>query len=107
MYQLYCVKHGSPIRNTCVKDHGKCGEILLPNEIVRDIKTLESFVDLEQSLDDLFTNINLIRKDRESNIESIKDQKKKIAAEVCYLKKQVIQHLNKMEEEFIKELDQI
>ncbi|CAC5401306.1 unnamed protein product [Mytilus coruscus] len=77
------------------------------SERVKDIKTSVSFVDLEQNLDDLFTNINLIHKDRESNRESITDRKKKINAEVCHLKMQVIQHFNKPEEEFIKELDQI
>ncbi|XP_052065278.1 transcription intermediary factor 1-beta-like isoform X3 [Mytilus californianus] len=107
MYQLYCITHESPICNKCLKDHGKCGEILSLDEIVKDIKTTESFIDLEQSIDDLFANVNLIRKDRESNIESISDQKKKITAQVCYLKKQVIQHVNNLEEEFIKELDQI
>ncbi|CAG2247777.1 unnamed protein product [Mytilus edulis] len=100
-------KHESPICIKCVKDHGKCGEILSLDEIVRDIKTTESFVDLEQSLDDLSTNIIQIRKDRESNLERIKDQKKKITEQVSYIKKQVIQHVNKLEEQFIKELDQI
>ncbi|XP_052065266.1 uncharacterized protein LOC127705046 isoform X2 [Mytilus californianus] len=107
MYQLYCNKHGIPICNKCVKDHGKCGEIFLLGEVVRDIKTSESFIDLEQNLDDLFDDIIQIRKERETNIESIKDQKKKIAVQVCHLKNQVIQHLNKLEEKFIKELDQI
>ncbi|XP_063400223.1 uncharacterized protein LOC134684843 [Mytilus trossulus] len=107
IYQLYCNKHESPICNKCVKDHGKCGEILSLDELVKDIKTSESFVDLEHSLDDIFTNINLIRKDRESNIENITDQKKKIAAQVCYLKMQINQHVEKLEKEFTKELDQI
>ncbi|VDI53647.1 Hypothetical predicted protein, partial [Mytilus galloprovincialis] len=86
-YQLYCSKHESPICNKCAKDHWKCGQILPLDEIVKDFKTSQSFVDLEQSLDDLFTNINKICEDRESNIESLTDQKKKIAAEdlqYCY-----------------------
>ncbi|CAC5401305.1 unnamed protein product [Mytilus coruscus] len=107
MYQLYCIKHDSPICNTCVKDHGNCGKIVSLGDRVRDIKNSESFIDLQQNLEDLYTYINLIRKDRESNIESITDQKKKIVAQVCHLKKQVIQHVNKLEEEFIKELNQI
>ncbi|XP_063399475.1 transcription intermediary factor 1-beta-like [Mytilus trossulus] len=107
MYQLYCNKHESPICNKCVKDHGKCGEILSLDELVKDIKTSEFYVELEQSLNDISSYINVIRKNREVNIESITDQKKNIAAEVSLLKKQVIQHVNKLEEEFIKELNQI
>ncbi|CAG2235013.1 unnamed protein product [Mytilus edulis] len=107
MYQLYCIKHDSPICNKCVKEHGNCGKIVSLDDRVKDIKTSESFIDLEQNLEDLITYINLIRKDRESNIESITDQKKKIAAQVCHLKQQVIQRVNKLEEEFIKELNKI
>lgn len=50
------------------------------------MKTSESFVDLEHALDKLYTNINIIRKDRESNMESITDRMKKISAEVCHIK---------------------
>ncbi|CAG2235016.1 unnamed protein product [Mytilus edulis] len=107
MYQLYCNKHESPICNKCVKDHGKCGEILSLDELGKNIKNSESFVDLQHSLDDLLDNINQIRKDKESNMERITEQKTKIAAEVCHIKKKVIQHVNKLEEEFIRELDQI
>ncbi|CAG2226832.1 unnamed protein product [Mytilus edulis] len=49
IYQLYCNKHESPICNKCVKDHGKCGEIISLDEIVMDIITSESFADLEQN----------------------------------------------------------
>ncbi|VDI53646.1 Hypothetical predicted protein [Mytilus galloprovincialis] len=69
-YQLYCVKHESPICNNYVKDHGKCGEILPLDELVKDVKTSESVVDPEQSLDDISTNINIILKDRESYIKT-------------------------------------
>ncbi|CAG2247771.1 unnamed protein product [Mytilus edulis] len=86
IYQLYCNKHESLICNKCVKEHGKCGEIISLDEIVKDIKTSESFVDLEHTLDELYTNIKIILKDRGSNMESITDQKKKISAEVCHIK---------------------
>ncbi|XP_063400220.1 uncharacterized protein LOC134684840 [Mytilus trossulus] len=106
-YQLYCMYHESPICNKCVKDHGKCGEVLSLEEVIREIKTSESFFDLENGLDDLYDNTNQISTDRKSNLESITDQKEKITAQVCRLKQQVIQHVNKLEEEFLKELDQI
>lgn len=105
-YQLYCMKHENPICNKCVKDHGRCGEILSLKEVVNDIKTSESFVDLEQSLEDLFDNIIKIRKKKESNITSIKDQQTKITAHICDFIKEVIQHVEKLGEAFIKELDQ-
>ncbi|VDI51494.1 Hypothetical predicted protein, partial [Mytilus galloprovincialis] len=40
-------------------------------------------------------------------MESITDKKTKIAAQVCHLKQQIIQHVNKLEEDFINELSQI
>ncbi|VDI51495.1 Hypothetical predicted protein [Mytilus galloprovincialis] len=107
MFQLYCIKHETPICNKCAKEHVTCGKIVSLDDRVRDIKTSESFIDLEQNLEELLTYINLIRKDRESNMESITDKKTKIAAQVCHLKQQIIQHVNKLEEDFINELSQI
>ncbi|CAC5401316.1 unnamed protein product [Mytilus coruscus] len=101
-YQLYCIKHDNPICNRCIEDHGKCGEILSLEEAVKDIKTSESFVDLEQSIDDLIDNIIQIREEKESNIEGIKDQKKKKSAEICDVKTKVIQHVEKLGQVFIE-----
>ncbi|XP_063400219.1 uncharacterized protein LOC134684839 [Mytilus trossulus] len=106
-YQLYCIKHESQICNKCLKDHGKCGEIHSLDEIVKDIKTSESFVNLEQSIDDLFDNIIQIRKEKESNIKSIQEQKKNKTARISNVKKKIIKHLEKLGQEFIKEFDQI
>lgn len=106
-YQLYCIKHESQICNKCVKDHGKCGEIHSLDEIIKDIKTSESFVNLEQNIDDLFDNIIQIRKQKESDIKSIEEQKKIKTARISNAKKKIIKHLEKLGQEFIEEFDQI
>lgn len=104
--ELYCVKHEIPICNKCVSDHGKCtdSEILVLEEVSRNIKTSESFVDLEQSLGELFDITIQIQKDREYNLNKLTDQKKMIGEQIVQFKQQVIQHVNKLEEEFTKEV---
>ncbi|CAC5401307.1 unnamed protein product [Mytilus coruscus] len=104
-YQLYCVKHECAIYNKCTKEHGKCGELIFLEDWVTDIKTSENFLDLEDILTDMLENFQKIRKDREFNITSIKDQKKTITEELRHLKSRVVQHFEKLEDEFIKELE--
>ncbi|XP_052065753.1 probable RING finger protein 207 homolog [Mytilus californianus] len=104
-YQLHCVKHECAICNKCTKEHGKCGELISLEELVTDIKTSEKFSDLEDSLTDILENFQKHRKDREFNITSIKDQRKTITEELRHLTSRVVQYFEKLEDEFIKELD--
>ncbi|CAG2247775.1 unnamed protein product [Mytilus edulis] len=104
-YQLYCVKHECAICNKCTKEHGKCSELISLEEWVTDITTSEKFLDLEDSLADLLENFQTIRKDRKFNITSIKEQKETITEELRLLKSQVVQYFEKLEKEFILELD--
>lgn len=106
-FRLYCVKHELPICTKCLKQHMKCYEVLPLEELIMDVKTSDEFVDLEKSLTDTLDNFKVVREDRESNITHIKDQRKAITEEHGNLKNQVIQYINKLEEEFIKELDKV
>lgn len=102
-YQLYCVIDRVPICYKCTKEHGKCGEIIPLEEVIRDVKTSEDFLDISQSLIDTLGNIKKLREAKESNITSIEHQKEAIIEQHYQLKNRVIQHLKRLEEEFKKE----
>lgn len=59
-YLQYCLKHECPICYKCINEHGKCGELILFEDITNDVKASEVFRDMEQSLGDLIVNINRI-----------------------------------------------
>ncbi|XP_063399481.1 uncharacterized protein LOC134684130 [Mytilus trossulus] len=106
-YTQYCVKHEVPICFKCIKEHGNCSDLALLEDLARDIKSSELFRDMEQSLNDLKVNFNKIRENREYNILTIKDKKKQIVEDVSCFKKQINLHIDKLQEDFLKELDKV
>ncbi|CAC5389890.1 unnamed protein product [Mytilus coruscus] len=106
-YLQYCVKHECPICYKCINEHGKCGELILFEVVVNDVKASELFRDMEQSLSDLIVNINQIKKDRESNIDMIKNKRKYVIEEVTHMRNQINQHLDNMQYVLMKELDKV
>ncbi|CAG2205878.1 unnamed protein product [Mytilus edulis] len=101
------MKHECPICYKCIKEHGKCSEVIPLEDIISEVKSSELFRDLEQSLKDVLENIKRIREDRENNVKSIQTQKKKITMEIDSIKTQIIQHLEKLKGSVIKELEQV
>ncbi|VDI64532.1 Hypothetical predicted protein [Mytilus galloprovincialis] len=63
------------------------------------------FREIEHSLKDIMVNISRIIENRESNIKTVKDKKKQIIEDVRRLKIEINLHLDKMQEDFLKELD--
>ncbi|XP_052064550.1 E3 ubiquitin/ISG15 ligase TRIM25-like [Mytilus californianus] len=104
-YLQYCVKHECPICYKCINEHGNCGGLTLLEELARDVKSSEVFRDMEQSLKDMIVNISRIREDRRTNIQMIQDKKKKIVEEVIQFRTQINQHLDKLQDNFITELN--
>ncbi|CAG2204145.1 unnamed protein product [Mytilus edulis] len=106
-YQQYCMTHECPICYKCIKEHGKCTDVIPLEDVIGEIKSSELFRDLEQTLKDVLGNISRIRKDREDNVQSIQTQKKKITMEIDKIKTQINQRIEKLKESVIKELEKV
>ncbi|CAC5399686.1 unnamed protein product [Mytilus coruscus] len=106
-YQQYCMKHDCPICYKCIKEHGKCTDVIPLEDVIGEIKSSELFRDLEQSLGDVLENIKRIRKDRENNIQSIKTQKEEITMKIDRIRTRVNQYLERLKEYVIIELGQV
>ncbi|CAC5399681.1 unnamed protein product [Mytilus coruscus] len=74
-YQQYCMKHECPICYKCIKEHGKCTEVISLEDVISEVKSSELLRDLEQSLEVVPENIKRIREDREDNVKSIQNSK--------------------------------
>ncbi|CAC5399692.1 unnamed protein product [Mytilus coruscus] len=106
-FQQYCTEHECPICYKCIKEHGKCDEVVLLDDVVSEVKSSELFRDLDQSMLDVFENIKRIREDREINNKSIQTQKKEIIMKIDKTKTQINQHLDILKENVIKDLEQV
>lgn len=109
-YLQFCLKHECPICYKCYKcinEHGKCGELILFEDVVNDVKASEVYRDMKQSLCDLLVNTNQIKKDREAKIDMIKNKRKHIIEEVTHMRKQINQHFDKLQYDLMNKLDKV
>ncbi|CAG2246605.1 unnamed protein product [Mytilus edulis] len=103
-YELFCKKHDCPCCKKCVKSHNDCRGLTDINEIIKHVKTSSAFCEIEQTLMEVTENIKRLSTNRKENLKTLKDQKKEIEAEINQMRTKINRHLDKLQDDFIKEL---
>ncbi|CAC5406503.1 unnamed protein product [Mytilus coruscus] len=104
-YQIFCQKHDAPCCRRCVTEtHNDCKEIDVIDDVIRNVKSSNAFLDIEQMLAELSENLQRIRKDRQENIKSLMKNRATIEKEVQQTRSLINNHLDKLQESLIKEL---
>ncbi|XP_071150543.1 uncharacterized protein [Mytilus edulis] len=103
-YQHYCVAHALPMCFKCIQEHQKCNVIPL-DEVTKNAKTSGHFQDLETRLIYLLHNIDLIKKDRKANLDSIEEGKTGHLTEIKHIRNQINKHLDTLEKEIKQDLE--
>ncbi|XP_052087357.1 uncharacterized protein LOC127724434 isoform X2 [Mytilus californianus] len=106
-FQIYCNKHDCPCCKNCiVETHNKCKELIDIDDVVKDVKSSNAYVDIEHTLAEIFENIKRIRKDREENLTSIKETRENVETEIKMTKLKIVSYLNKLQEDILSELSE-
>jgi gas vesicle protein len=87
-----------------VEDHKDCKEVTILENITKNVKTSTMFNETEHLIKEMFENIGKIRQNRETNSSSVKEQKRIIENEIHGLRTKVNNHLDKLQENMMKEL---
>jgi hypothetical protein len=87
-----------------VEDHKDCKEVTILENITKNVKTSTMFNETEHLIKEMFENIGKIRQNRETNSSSVKEQKRIIENEIHELRTKVNTHLDKLQENLMKEL---
>ncbi|CAG2233238.1 unnamed protein product [Mytilus edulis] len=104
-YQHYCPNHEIPCCPFCITtSHSKCNGLQVLEEVVKTSKLSSQYDDMKQSLRDIGNNIERTKIDREENIKSILEQRKKFQSEITLVRQQINLHLDKLEEQAIENL---
>ncbi|XP_071170482.1 E3 ubiquitin-protein ligase TRIM71-like [Mytilus edulis] len=104
-YQHYCPNHGIPCCPFCITtSHSKCNGLQVLEEVVKTSELSGQYEDMKQSLRDIGNNIERIKIDREGNVKSILEQRKKFQSEITMVRQQINSHLDKLEEQAIENL---
>ncbi|CAC5388608.1 unnamed protein product [Mytilus coruscus] len=103
-FELFCRKHDCPCCKKCVKSHNDCKSLTDINELIKDIKTSNAFYEFEQTLLEVVENIKRLSTNRKENLNSLENKKCDIEAEIKQIRINVNQHLDKLQDDLIKEL---
>ncbi|CAG2249869.1 unnamed protein product [Mytilus edulis] len=103
-YELFCAKHDCPCCKKCVKSHNDCKGLTDINELIKNVKTSNAFNEIEQTLQEVVENIKRLSTNRNENLKSIENKKREIEAEIKQTRIQVNHHLDKLQDDLIKEL---
>ncbi|XP_063397746.1 uncharacterized protein LOC134682072 [Mytilus trossulus] len=104
-YVIFCKKHDCPCCRRCVVEtHDDCKELNAIDDVIRNVKSSSAFLEMEHMLAELSENLQTIRKDRQNNIKSLKENKTKIEKEIQQTRVLINNHLDKLQESLMKEL---
>ncbi|XP_071121938.1 E3 ubiquitin-protein ligase TRIM71-like [Mytilus edulis] len=105
-YSLFCKEHNECVCRKCIisEKHKKCKEMIPVEDVIQNSKTSVVFTEIESSLQEMKGNITLILEDRQKNLSSLSDTKKKIESEILAVRQQINHHLDKIQDQFINEL---
>lgn len=105
-YQNYCPMHESLCCPLCISEnHNDCVGLLALENIVKTAKTSAMLDSIEDTLKDISSNMERVRRDREENLTKITDQRRKIHNEIQEERRKINEHLDKLEEQVIGNLD--
>jgi len=104
-FNLYCKEHERPCCRICiVENHGDCKEVTILEKVIKNVKTSSMFTEIEHLIKEMIENIGKIRQNRETNSSAVKEQKRIIENEIQELRTKVNNHLDKLQEDLMKEL---
>ncbi|XP_063400250.1 uncharacterized protein LOC134684870 [Mytilus trossulus] len=106
-YTFYCKKHACLSCGSCiVENHMECRDFDKLTDVIQNTKHSNAFYELEQSLVELSDNIQIIRNDREHNLKRLSEKKMKIEEEVKQTRITINDHLDKIQDDIIKKLNE-
>ncbi|XP_071141804.1 uncharacterized protein [Mytilus edulis] len=104
-YQTFCKKHDCPCCRRCViETHNNCNDLTAIEDIVKNVKSSNAWLEVEQILVQLLKNIQRIRNDRTENLKCLQDQRVEIEGDINQTRKMINDRLDKIQDKIIKEL---
>ena len=104
-FNLYCKEHECPCCRICnLEHHSDCKNVSTLEKIIKNVKTSTMFTEIEHLIKEMIETIDKIRQNRETNSSAVKEQKRIIEIEIQELRTKINTHLDKLQEDLMKEL---
>ena len=102
--QLYCKVHGCPCCGICmIETHRDCMNVAILENIVKDVKKSDVFNEIDELITEMTETIAKIKQNRETNSSGIKEQRIIVENEIRELRTKINNHLDKLQEDLMKE----
>jgi DNA-binding beta-propeller fold protein YncE len=104
-FNLFCKEHERACCGIChLENHKNCKEVTVLKNIIKNVKESHMLNEVDQLITEMIETIGNIRKNRETNCNAVQDQKRIIEKEIQELRTQINHHLDKLQEDLMKEL---
>ena len=104
-YRFYCRKDECPCCEICmVENHEDCKNVDILKSLAKNVRTSVQFKEVEQLIDELMITVNKIKQNREKNSVDVTEQKRIVESEIRELRTNINNHLDKLQDELMKEL---
>ncbi|CAC5357680.1 unnamed protein product [Mytilus coruscus] len=103
-YEIFCRNHDCLCCKCCLKYHKGCKGVTDINKVIKNVKTSNAFHEIDQSLLETVVNIKRIISNREDNLTSLVNQKIEIEDEIKQTRTKINNHLDKLQNDLMKEL---
>ncbi|XP_071123426.1 uncharacterized protein [Mytilus edulis] len=104
-YKMYCQKHEFLCCRKCITEsHKECLDFIELGDVIHNVKTSNAMCELEETLVEVAQNLQNIRQHQQVNLKTFIDSRKKIEKEIKTTKKKINKHLDKLQEDLMKEL---
>ncbi|CAG2206907.1 unnamed protein product [Mytilus edulis] len=105
---MYCRKHERPCCRKCiVENHTECLDIDNLEDVIQNVKTSNAFHDIEETLVEVAENLKKISQHQQKNLLNLKEKRKQIEKEIQKTRTTINNHLDKLQEDLIKQLNSI
>ncbi|XP_063408320.1 uncharacterized protein LOC134691688 [Mytilus trossulus] len=104
-YVKYCSQHESPCCTKCTTEkHVSCKEVISLDDAIHDFKGSVAFEKIEKGIAAAAKNIKQIRKENETSVSVISEEKMRIEREIQQARNKINKHLDKIQDTMSKEL---
>ena len=105
-YTNFCQIHDMPCCPDCIStNHNECVGLLSIREIIKTSKTSTLIDDIQQNLTNIKYNIDNVIKNRQHNLEEIRQKRQILHDQVKQMRAKINSHLDTLEQNFLKELN--
>ncbi|XP_052077166.1 uncharacterized protein LOC127715168 [Mytilus californianus] len=105
IFQIFCKKHDCPCCRKCIiETHNNCIDLIEIEDYIKDVKSSARLSDLEDILNETTENVKKICINKQENLTSLQEVRKKIENEIVQTRIKINNHLDKLQADLIQEL---